>query len=87
MRTALLSTALGLGVLLTGCGPVPPSPADNYTGNAYIYEAHGSGSKAGCELYFRLPDGQTDKERLGRRSSCDGWVGRTVKLTNGRIDR
>lgn len=88
MKKPLIGLTIGLGLVLTGCGPVPPSPADNYSGKAVVDESHSSGTKQGCEVWFTLANGQKDKERLGRRASCDGWTaGRQITLTNGRINR
>lgn len=89
MKKTLIGLTLGLGLLVTGCAHSGPALDSRYNGKAVITGSGGSGSKSGCEVFFTLgKTGEKDKERLGRRSSCDGWTtGRIITLTDGKINR
>lgn len=86
MKKPLVVLALGLGLLLSGCGA--PGPADHYTGTAVIQDSYKNSRKTGCKLVIALPDGQTDTVSVGRRTTCDGYSkGQSVQLNNGDLIR
>lgn len=86
MKTKLTVLALGLGLLLTGCGA--EGPADEYTGPVVIQDTHKTSRKSGCKLVVAMPNGQTDTVSVGRRTTCSGFnKGQTVHLNHGDLVR
>lgn len=83
LKKSFTVVGVGLGLLLTGCGA--PGPAAEYTGPAVIQDAYKNSRKTGCKLVVKLPDGQTDTVRVGRRTTCDGWAkGQSIQINDGR---
>lgn len=88
MKKTLIGLSLAAGLLLTGCASSTPGPADHYTGKATIKESYRNSSKTGCKLVIKLPNGQEDTVRVGRRTTCNGWdAGRVITLTNGVLNK
>lgn len=88
MKKTLIVLTLGLGLLTSGCATHVPSAADGYTGTAVIKDSYRQSRKSGCKVVVKLPSGQEAKLSVGRRTSCTGWnPGRTVTLTNGRLNK
>lgn len=85
MKKRLTVLAVGLGLLLSGCGE---GPADEYTGPAVVQDTHKTSRKSGCKLVASLPSGQTDTISVGRRTTCTGFnKGQTVQLNDGDLVR
>lgn len=71
---------------MSGCAA--PGSASNYTGEVVIENSHRASRKAGCKLLVKLPSGETDTVRVGRRTTCNGYdKGRIVELNEGRLIR
>lgn len=88
MKKPLIVLSLAAGLLLTGCASSPPGPAEHYTGKATIKESYRTSHKTGCRVVVKLPNGQEDTLRVGRRTYCDGWTpGRVITITNGVLDK
>lgn len=86
MKKTLGVLALGMGLLLSGCGA--PGPADRYTGPAVVEDSYKNSRKSGCKLVVALPDGQTDTVSVGRRTTCNGYSkGQSIQLSNGKLVR
>lgn len=86
MKKTLTVLTIGLGLVLTGCSSGPPGPSDNYTGKAIIERSYKNSRKTGCRVVVKLPNGQTDELRVGRRTTCDGWeAGKTIQINNGAL--
>lgn len=88
MKKTLVALTIGLGLILTGCSSAPPtpSPADGYTGTAMIVKSYRTSHKTGCRVVVKLPDGQQDELRVGRRTQCTGWdAGKTINIHEGRL--
>jgi hypothetical protein len=87
MKKTLIALTLGLGLALSACGaPAPSGPAANYTGSAVIEKSYRTSHKTGCRVVVKLPNGQTDELRVGRRTQCTGWdAGKTISINQGRL--
>jgi uncharacterized protein YceK len=88
MKKIFTVLTLGLGLLLTGCSSAPhvPSPAEGYSGTAVIEKSYRNSHKTGCRVVVKLPNGQTDELRVGRRTQCTGWdQGKTIRINNGAL--
>lgn len=88
MKKTITVLALGLGLLLTGCSSAPyvPTAAEGYTGTAIIVESYRTSHKTGCRVVVKLPNGQTDELRVGRRTQCTGWdAGKIININQGSL--
>ena len=88
MNKIVTVLALGLGLTLSACSPTPhvPGPAEGYTGTAMIEKSYRTSHKTGCRVVVKLPNGQTDELRVGRRTQCTGWdAGKIININQGRL--
>lgn len=86
MKKSIAVLALGLGLLLSACSAPVPTAASGYTGTAVIEKSYRTSYKTGCRVVVKLPNGQTDELRVGRRTQCTGWdQGKTIRINNGAL--
>lgn len=86
MKKTLTVLALGLGLTLSACSAPTPTAATGYTGPAVIEKSYRTSHKTGCRVVVKLPNGQTDELRVGRRTQCTGWdAGKTIQINNGAL--
>lgn len=86
MKKSITVLALGLGLTLSACAPHVPGPAEGYTGTAMIEKSYRNSHKTGCRVVVKLPDGQRDELRVGRRTQCTGWdAGKIINIHHGRL--
>jgi hypothetical protein len=51
-----------------------------------IEKSYRNSHKTGCRVVVKLPNGQTDELRVGRRTQCTGWdQGKTININNGAL--
>lgn len=78
----LTSTLVAVTLLSTACGTPAPTATTGYTGTAVIKEHNRSGKQ--CYAKVELPNGKTDRIRIGHKSVCPSTKdGTTVKFENG----